>query len=54
MMEEATPTIESIKEPAVIDVDADLSSMGVNEFINRKGFKSQIDIAIGLIYFYVN
>lgn len=52
IMEEATPTIESIQETKVIKVDDDFSNMSVNEFINSKGFKSLIDIAIGLVYYY--
>ena len=50
--ESPTPKLESIKDTTELDVNADLSTMSVNEFINSKGFKSQIDIAIGLIYFY--
>ena len=52
-IEEAkAPEIAAAKEDAVLDVDIDLNTMSVNEFINSKGFKSQIDIAMGLIYFH--
>lgn len=49
--EATTPALEPIKETAVLDVNDDLSTMSVNEFINSKGFLSQIDMAIGLIYY---
>lgn len=49
--EATVPALASVKEAAVLDVDADLSTMSVNEFINSKGFKSQIDVAMGLIYY---
>ena len=49
--EATTPALEPIKETAVLEVNADLSAMSVNEFINSKGFKSQIDVAMGLIYY---
>ena len=46
-----TPALAPVRESDILDVDADLSTMSVNEFINSKGFKSQIDIAMGLIYY---
>lgn len=50
--EATTPALEPIKETAVLEVNADLSTMSVNEFVKRKGFRTQEDIAIGLIYYY--
>ena len=50
--EATTPALEPIKETAVLEVNADLSTMSVNEFVKSKGFRTQEDIAIGLIYYY--
>lgn len=43
--------IDTIKAPSTLAVANNVSAMSVNEFINSKNFKSQIDTAIGLIYF---
>ena len=52
-IEEAqVPVIAAAKEEATLDAHADLSTLSVNEFIKSKGFKTQEDIAIGLIYYY--
>ncbi len=53
-IEEAqVPVIAAVKEEATaLDVHADLSTLSVNEFIKSKGFKTQEDIAIGLIYYF--
>ena len=44
--------LNAAKETAFLEVQGDLGEMSVNEFINSKGFKTQIDIAMGLIYYY--
>ena len=46
------PVIAVTKEDATVDVHADQGIMSVNEFIKSKGFRTQEDIAIGLIYYY--
>ena len=50
--EAPVPVIAAGKEETIIDTHANLSTMSINEFIKSKGFKSQIDIAMGLIYFH--
>lgn len=49
--ETTTPVLESVKEGSASVDNADYSTMSVNEFIKCKGFKSQIDIAMGLIFY---
>lgn len=52
-IEEAqVPVITAAKEEATLDAHADLNTLSVNEFIKSKGFKTQEDIAIGLIYYF--
>ena len=50
--ETQTSVLTSADEIAVLDNQSGLKSISVNEFINNKGFKTQIDLAIGLIYYH--
>jgi len=50
--EASAPALSPVREAAVLDVNADLSALSVNEFVKSKGFRTQEDIAIGLIYYY--
>lgn len=52
-IEEApTPVLDTAKSHTVLNVQADESVISVNEFISGKRFKTQEDLAIGLIYYY--
>lgn len=50
--EAPVPVIATAKEDLTLNAQADLSTMSVNEFINSKGFLSQTDVSMGLIYYY--
>ena len=50
--EKQMPVLPSADEITAADNPAVLNTMSVNEFINSKGFKTQINQAIGLIYYH--
>jgi hypothetical protein len=62
---EETQYIETVERPAILSANAaetaylsaastadDLLGLSLNEFVKAKGFKSKIDLAIGLIYYF--
>ena len=49
---EQTPSLPPAKESDVLEVQSDMSDRSVNEFINEKGFRSQMDVSMGLIYYF--
>ena len=52
-IEEAqVPVIATAKDNANLDTRAELGAMSVNEFLKIKGFKTNFDIAMGLIYYH--
>lgn len=50
--ESTIPVITAAKEDAALSIQADLSTMSVNAFLKSKGFKTNFDITMGLIYYH--